>query len=210
MKYVYLHGFASGPGSGKAQFFRRKFREQGVDLIVPLLVPSEQFEQITLTGQLAVMEQIIGSEPAVLLGSSMGGYLASLYAASHVNVSKLVLMAPAFYFPHRWSEELGAARTAEWKRRGRMEVFHYGEGRLRQVGWNLVEDAQQYPPAPDFTQPALVFHGNYDSVVRPEFSIEFAKNRANIDLRLVDSDHQLTNVTSLMWDETKPFLFETA
>ena len=34
---VYLHGFASGPDSSKAQFFRRKFAERGVAIEIPQL-----------------------------------------------------------------------------------------------------------------------------------------------------------------------------
>jgi len=34
-RLIYLHGFASGPGSHKAQLFRRRFAERGVRLEVP-------------------------------------------------------------------------------------------------------------------------------------------------------------------------------
>jgi predicted esterase YcpF (UPF0227 family) len=36
---VYLHGFASGPASTKAQFFRTRFAERGVELAIPDLAP---------------------------------------------------------------------------------------------------------------------------------------------------------------------------
>jgi len=36
---AYLHGFASGPGSTKAQFFRTRFAESGTTLAVPDLAP---------------------------------------------------------------------------------------------------------------------------------------------------------------------------
>ena len=53
-----------------------------------------------------------GADPLVLIGSSMGGYLAALYAsrASQASqafgrpVAALVLMAPAVDFHRRWAE----------------------------------------------------------------------------------------------------------
>src|ERR1700692_983638 len=68
-------------------------------------------------------------EPVTLVGSSMGGYLAALYAARGPETARVVLMAPAFGFARRWRERLGAAAVEEWKRTGALEVFHYGEGR---------------------------------------------------------------------------------
>ena len=78
---VYLHGFASGPGSTKARFFHARFAELGVALDVPDLAPD--FTHTTMSGQLAAVDGILARGPAVLLGSSLGGYLAALAAARH-------------------------------------------------------------------------------------------------------------------------------
>ena len=48
MKYIYLHGFASGPGSTKARFFRDRFAEAGRELRVPDLAAGD-FEHLTIT-----------------------------------------------------------------------------------------------------------------------------------------------------------------
>jgi pimeloyl-ACP methyl ester carboxylesterase len=108
---LYLHGFASGPASGKAQWFRRAFIERGVDLEIPDLVEGD-FENLTISGQLAVIERVAQGEAISLIGSSMGGYLAALYALRHPEVKRLVLLAPAFHFPQRWPEELGRGTSS--------------------------------------------------------------------------------------------------
>lgn len=204
MRILYLHGFASGPQSGKAQWFRRAFAESGVDLEIPNLVEGD-FEDLTISGQLAVIENVAKAEPVSIIGSSMGGYLAALYASHHPEVKSLVLLAPAFHFPQRWPDELGEERSAEWQRTGRLEVFHYGEGRPRHVGWQLIEDGRRYAAEPSFSQPALIFHGTGDTVVPPSYSEAFAAQRPNVKLHLIASDHQLTDATQFIWDEMKVF-----
>ena len=91
------------------------------------------FERLTLTAQLAIIERLADSGPINILGSSMGGYLAALYAARHPEVRRVVLLAPAFRLAERWEARLGEAAMADWRQTGSMTVFHYGEGR-EQIG----------------------------------------------------------------------------
>lgn len=206
MKYIYLHGFASGPVSRKAQFFKERFEERGLKLEIPALDEGD-FEGLTVTGQLNLIERIAGAMPAILIGSSMGGYLAALYAARHPEVAKLVMLAPAFYFPRRWMETMEPARAAAWERDGKMAVFHYSEERMRDIGYQLVRDGGNYEPAPNITQPALVFHGLRDDVVPAAYSKEFAAaHPSRVKLRLLDSGHALTDVLDEIWAESETFL----
>jgi len=200
---IYLHGFASGPGSRKAQFFRQRFAECGRELEIPDLAGGD-FENLTITGQLRVVEQVAGGRPVSLIGSSMGGYVAALYAARHPEVERLVLMAPAFGFARRWEQALGQQRD-DWRRRGYIEMYHYGEKRLRRLGYQLLEDGAQYEDDPAFTQPALIFHGSRDEVVPIGHSREFAAARPNVRLDVLDSDHELLDVLDRMWEETRRF-----
>jgi hypothetical protein len=201
MKLVYLHGFASGPGSHKARYFRDRLP----GLVVPDLTRGD-FENLSLTGQLKVLAESAGSGPVVLIGSSMGGYLAALYAARHTEVARLVLMAPAFAFARRWREILGPERMAEWQRTGYLETWNYAANAQRRLSWKLMEDAAAYEEFPEFTQPALVFHGLRDDVVPPGFSREFASGHPNVRLQLFDSGHELTDVLDPMWEAAGPFL----
>jgi pimeloyl-ACP methyl ester carboxylesterase len=203
--FLYLHGFASGPGSKKARFFHDRLAQHGIELQIPDLADGD-FEHLTITGQLEVIECTAARRPVILIGSSLGGYLAALYASHHPEVERLVLMAPAFSFASRWAEALGPERVDLWQRTGSMSVFHYNDGRTRQLGYQLAEDAANYPEFPSFTQPALIFHGSRDSVVPSFLSEQVAKAHQNVRLEILDSDHELIDVLERMWQETAGFL----
>lgn len=142
----------------------------------------------------------------VLVGSSMGGYLAALYAARHPEVEKLVLLAPAFGFRDRWPAMLGAEKFAEWERTGELAVFHYGEKTEAKVGWQLAEDARKWEAVPEFGQPALIFHGTKDLTVPIAGSEAYAATHGNVRLERFDAGHELTEVIDEMWEQTAQFL----
>ncbi len=203
-RVVYLHGFASSPGSTKARLFRDRLESRGVEVQVPALDGGD-FASLTITRQLAIVERAVAGRPAALIGSSMGGYLAALYAARHAEVERVVLMAPAFDFAARWRERLGDAAMADWKNNGFLAVDHYGTGRVERVGYALYEEALGYEAYPQLAQPALVFHGLRDEVVPASLSEEFQR-RTGARLTLVDSGHELTDVVESIWRETAAFL----
>jgi len=86
------------------------------------------------------------------------------------------------------------------------DVYHYGEKRMRRVHYALIEDALRFPPAPDFSQPALIFHGIHDDVVPVENSRAFTAAHPNAQLVELDSDHELLNVLDAIVEESLPFL----
>jgi pimeloyl-ACP methyl ester carboxylesterase len=200
MKLIYLHGFASGPQSSKAQFFRRRFEELGLAMQIPDLSEGN-FEGLTITGQLRVIERMAVDDNVFLIGSSMGGYLAALYAARHPQMKKLVLLAPAFGFARRWPMMLGEEKVAEWRLTGWLPVYHYGDKMERRVNYALLEDAEKYEDYPAISQPALLFHGRQDDVVPVEYSQEFASRHPQVTLRVMESGHELTDVVEEMWEE---------
>lgn len=207
-RFVYLHGFASSPSSRKARFFQERFHQLGIGLEIPDLAEGD-FRNLTLTAQLKVVERVCRDQPVSLIGSSMGGYLASLYAARHPAVERIVLLAPAFSFASRWPETLGEEAMERWKRTNTLRVFHYSEGRETELGYQLIEDSLQYEAYPNFTQPALIFQGRNDTVVPPIYSETFVAKRPNAMLRLLKSDHDLVDVLDEMWTETEAFLFRS-
>jgi len=181
--------------------------ERGVELAIPRL-DEGNFEGLTITGQLAVVERVAMGEPVSLMGSSMGGYVAALYAARHAEVKRLVLMAPAFWLARRWRSWLGEGKMEDWRQTGRLPVYHYGENRECQVGYQLIEDARQYEKFPAFDQPALIFHGERDDVVPLDYSREFCAAHPNARLNVMASDHELTDGMADIAAQAIPFLLE--
>ena len=207
MRIVYLHGFASSPQSSKAQFFLQRFTERGVSVQIPQLDGGD-FEHLTITGQLGVVGRTVGETPAVLMGSSLGGYLAALYAVRHPEaVEKLILLAPAFQFPKRWRERYPVSELEAWRKTGSAKVYHYGYKEERELSYGLIEDAQRYENEPDFRQPVLVLHGVHDPVVPIGLSEEFARAHPAVTLLKFDSGHELTDVLEPMWGAVEKFLF---
>jgi len=202
---LYLHGFASGPSSSKARFFREALEKAGARVTVPDLADGD-FEHLTLTRQLAVAARSVAGGPVSLIGSSLGGYLAALYAARHPEVECLVLLAPAFGFARRWAERLGTARMEAWRASGGLEVYHYGTRGNRRLGYDLMEDAARYEDQPAFRQPALIFHGATDDVVPAEASRAFAAGRPHVTLEIVDSGHDLLDALDAMLPKVERFL----
>jgi pimeloyl-ACP methyl ester carboxylesterase len=205
MRYIYLHGFASGPSSTKADVFREALAKRGAALEVPELDGGD-FAHLTISGQLGIVERIAGGNPCRLVGSSMGGYLAALYTSLHPEVDRLVLLAPAFALVERWPVVLGEERFDRWRREGWIEVHHYGTGRMERLHNGLYEDAMRFPPFPAFPQPTLVFHGVHDDVVPVHLSREFVSVTPNARLLEMDSDHQLVAPLEDIVASAMPFL----
>jgi len=202
---IYLHGFASSPASSKARFFQELLERSGATVSIPDLADGD-FEGLTITRQINVVDRIAAGRRVDLMGSSLGGWLAALYAARHTEVERLVLLAPAFGFNRRWPERLGSAEMDRWRREGAFEVFHYGENRPRMVGYQLIEDAARYDDFPDVRQPVLIFHGAHDDIVPVRYAEAFAKARPNVTLEVVDSGHDLLNVLESIGERAREFL----
>lgn len=205
MDYFYLHGFASGPRSKKGRFLQAQFQHLGISLkMLDLNQPS--FETLTITSQLAVLEENLSQGPATLLGSSFGGLLAVLQAMRDARIEKLVLMAPAFQFVQGWQQHLGEAAIAKWRITGTLSIYHYGYGAKRTLKPDILDDAALY----DENQlnrpiPTLILHGNQDTVIPVERSYAFAQGRSYVNLKIFDTDHSMESVLGLLWQDIATF-----
>lgn len=205
LRVIYLHGFASGPTSRKAQFLAERFRGLQISLETPDLSEAN-FENLTISRQLEFIDRLIGGEPVSLIGSSLGGYLAALYAAKHQSVESLILLAPAFGFLDLWKARLGPSELQRWQESDALPVYHYARKREVNLRYGLLSDAAQYALFPDFHQPALILHGRADDTVPIQNSIDYAAAHPNVQLVSLDSDHELGNALDTIWEQTQAFL----
>lgn len=210
MNVVYLHGFASSPKSTKVGYFTERLREHRIDVRCPDF-NQPGFATLTLT---RMLEQLggeltpAGSGPATLIGSSLGGTLAILAAATFApRVERLVLMAPAVMFAKPGHHLLPPERVDEWRRRGALPFFHYADGKERDLDFTFYEDSLRYDAFTTvFQQPTLIFQGLHDQSVDHRTVEAFAMTRPNVTLSLLDDDHQLIASLPRMWSDMRGFL----
>lgn len=208
---VYLHGFASSPGSSKATWFGRELAALGVGYACPDF-NEPAFETLTVT---RMIEQTLAAVdaaphgPVALIGSSLGAYVAVHAAAADRGrrVDRLILLAPAFDFGGNRLTHLGPHAIDEWRQKGHLTVFHYAAGEPRDVGFSLYEDAARYDAfdvALDL--PMLVIHGRQDDIVDAAMVEHWCAAHPSAELHLVDDGHQLTDSMPFIWQKSREWL----
>ncbi|GAA5526907.1 YqiA/YcfP family alpha/beta fold hydrolase [Herpetosiphon gulosus] len=201
MRYLYCHGFASGPSSQKARWFAQQFAAQGHELIIPdLNRPS--FKRLTISAQITYLQQLISmsDEPWYLLGSSLGGLVALHAAATIPQIERLVLLAPALYFAQNRRLMLGEATINQWQTAGWLEFYNYRDNALRAVHYGLIEDAEAYN-SDNFSRnmPILIVHGTEDESVSHTQSQRFAQPREYVRLHTPSWDHGMLGHVAELW-----------
>jgi len=148
-----------------------------------------------------------GPPSVTLIGSSLGGFVAVNAAAAWPDsIDRVVLLAPALDFNRL--QDLDGVRLDEWKRMDRLMVFHYGYGRMIPVRYELYTDACNYSCVDaSLTMPIQIFQGRRDTAVSPDSVQSWAQSRPNVELHMLDDDHQLTSSLELIWRNVDRFLF---
>jgi uncharacterized protein len=201
---IYLHGFASSGQSGKASYFGRKLRARGIAYQAPdLNLPD--FSTLTTTRMLEQTRALLDAAdaPVTLIGSSLGAFVAVNAAVRWPDrIPRIVLLAPALDL-----RDLGGPQLEEWRRNGRLNVFHFAYGRMLPVHYQLYEDARQYNAVDaDVKMPVLIFQGRRDTAVKPATVEAWAARRPNVELHMLDDDHQLAASLDYIWSVTSRFL----
>lgn len=204
--FLYLHGFASSPQSRKAQRFLHHFLARGLALEIPALDEGD-FEHLTISRQRALVERLLAGvpRPHVIIGSSMGGYLALLHAELHP-VDALVVMAPAVDFATRWSARVPSADLAEWERTGIAQVDHHARGGKVPLRYDLVRDSALHNPWPRVEVPTLVLQGTRDAVVPLDSVRAWVDRTPSARLLTYDTDHEMSDVVDTLAEEALRFL----
>jgi hypothetical protein len=206
---IYLHGFASSSHSGKAIYLGERLRAHGVEFQAPdLNLPD--FSTLTITRMLEQTHALLeaATEPVTLIGSSLGAFVAVNAAAKWpARVARLVLLAPALDFGDDGLAGPGGADLGDWKQAGHLNVFHFGYGRMLPVHYELYEDARRYDALnADLPMPILVFQGRRDTAVDPAVVQGWASRRPNVQLHMLDDEHQLTGSLGYIWVKLATFL----
>jgi predicted esterase YcpF (UPF0227 family) len=90
----YLHGYQSSPNGEKATLFKEKLHA------IPITYRDSSPEDLVISKCLSRISEAITNDPhVVLIGSSLGGFLAASTALTHPTVKRLILLNPAIIPP---------------------------------------------------------------------------------------------------------------
>lgn len=207
-RYLYLHGFGSGPSSYKGVAFTEHYAAKGIAIErLNLRVPS--FEHLRVSHMIDAAQAALGDpgDTAIVFGSSLGALTASRLAARDARVTRLVLLAPAFRLIARWREMLGPELDV-WRETGWREFTDYTTKQMARIDFGFMEDAAlvEADGDPDVRVPTLIVHGTNDETVPVEHARRFAAGRANVELIEVDDGHELIASLPRILAESDRFL----
>src|SRR5260221_1779387 len=208
MRFLWLHGFASGPQSSKGQFVRARLEERGARLLLPDLNEPSFFD-LTVTRMLGQIDALApGDEQVVLFGSSLGGFTAAAWAATRPGrTAALVLLAPAFDLGPRWAARMDEAELSSWRSAGRLAFDHYARGRKEDLSVAFLDDAFTYDSFPLPSCPTLVIQGALDDVVEPRLVREFTRRMAGrATLVELAQGHELNADLPGLWRIIEPHI----
>jgi pimeloyl-ACP methyl ester carboxylesterase len=213
MRVFYLHGFASSAKSSKAIFLSGKFAARGIPFETPDLNEPD-FATLTVSRMVAQVVGAIdaGAGPVALIGSSLGAFVAVQAALQRpAVVARLVLLAPALDVGTNSMPGLGEDGLDRWKASNALDVFHYAYGRMIPIHYELYADAGRHDSMnAALTMPVQVFQGRRDTSVDPDMVERWSRARPDVELHMVDDDHQLLASLDYIWREADRFLFASS
>ena len=173
-KLFYIHGYESSPDSNKGIIFREKLNAKAIKY------RDCKPEDLLISDCLKRISNIIKNETnVVLIGSSLGGFLAVETALTHPNVKKLILLNPAIIPP---SADLDKHEDVPRRILEDMIDKRLFEKKLKA----------------DIT----IFRGTEDDTVPDDWITEFAKVQ-EAKIILLKDDHRFSKYSDLLPDIIK-------
>ena len=202
---ILCHGMESNKESDKLVFLSQALAERGMLALrfdfACVGESSGKFEDITYTGEVGDLETAFSfirdrhTGKIGILGSSMGGTVALLFAAQNPEVAAVVTVAAPVH-PERFASRLlTPEEIQQWRNRG--HTFYHGQ----RINVSLLDDLEQInvpEAAKKISCPVLILHGDRDDVVPVEEAHELhecinGEKKLSIlngaDHRLSDAQH---------------------
>lgn len=211
---IYLPGLGSSMHGNKSALFAATAQEHGRTWLRfdPRGVGQSDgdFAALTLSRYLAdirLLLDLLAPRPVLLVGSSLGGWLASIAATRWPErIAALLLLAPSFSFIQRWYLDLPEAARRDWRERGERHFQDRYGGPDYHFKHDLVADAWRHdflrwPPS--LACPVRILHGDADEVVPLQTSQDFARQARCADMTLhvlPGADHRLTGQDDILLD----------
>jgi uncharacterized protein len=210
LRFAYYHGYASSPKSRKGLHLANILKEQNLELQRPDLnrpsLSEQSYQAIFNHLDKVDAELCPNGEKWCIVGSSMGGYIASRWAQLRPDrVEKLLLLCPGFDMRRRWPALLGEGVMAHWKNTGWLERAD-GEGKPTKIHYKIVEEMETMPSYPEVHCPVHVIHGRGDETVPFSHSEHYCGLVPGSTLIPVEDDHSLMKSLSTIEDEVLEFL----
>jgi alpha-beta hydrolase superfamily lysophospholipase len=194
---LYLHGFASGVRTAKGTALGVRLAPRVASYAIPDL-EGPSFRTMTMGGiidraQAAIATLPRDGRPLVLIGSSLGGYVAALIAQQPPRrLQAVLLIAPAFGFTGHWRDRLGESGIAAWRATGERAFYHHAREREEMLGIGFLDSCAELPELPAASPlPVAIVHGRQDATVPWQGSLAYAQQSDRCEAHLVKGDHRL-------------------
>jgi len=210
-RWLYLHGFASGPESSKGVTLAAHYARKGVHL-ERLNLRQPSLEHLRLSAMMRTVRDAMGGERerSLLFGSSLGGLTACRVAEEDARVCALVLLAPALRAGEQLRRRAGPAGMRHWEETGWADIEDYAEKRKARVDFGFVADVESIDARsggwPDVRVPTLLIHGRQDDTCDISNSRQWARGKRHVRLVEVDDGHELVASLERIAAEADDFL----
>jgi dipeptidyl aminopeptidase/acylaminoacyl peptidase len=202
---ILCHGMESSKESDKLVLLSQELAQRGMLALrfdFACAGAAGKFEEITYSGEVEDLQAAFlfmrdrHVEKIALLGSSMGGTVALLFAAQHTGVAAVVAIAAPVH-PERFASRLlTPAQVQEWRETG--YTSYHGQ----RVNVSLLDDLEKInvpEAAQKISCPIFILHGDRDEVVpvaEAHELHEYLKGSKRLSI-LKGADHRLSDPASM-------------